>query len=268
MFLKLVKHELHAASRLLLPLWGALIAMAVLARGSVWMIETVDSPVTTILGVLMEFLFFLACFGVVVATMILMMVRFARTVHGDEAYLTHTLPVGTHSILLSRLLVTFLAVVCSIGMVVVGILLSTAGIDVFREIWQEIQLAFRAGGMEAEMTLLRICGLGILSILNSILMIYAAISIGHSFSTGKTGKSVLFYFILYFCTQVISTIALVVLMTVRYVSGSDASILDTMSGMRTLSSDMIWFSVLQSLCFGSIFYFLTWLMTKKHLNLS
>ena len=266
MFLKMVKHELHAAARALLPILGGLLAMAILARGSIWLIETVESPVTRVVGVLMVGLFFLACVAAVVTTMIVMMTRFARSVYGDEGYLTHTLPVNVSTILLSRLLVTFLAVVASIAAVYVGIRITSLGVDSLEEIGLSIRLAFREGGIETKQMLFKVCIIGTLSILNTILMICAAISIGHSFSTGKTGKSVLFFFVLYFAAQIISTIAMVILVTVKFASAGDPMTFFNMAG-KEVADTVIWFSAAQSLVFGSIYYFLTWIMTKKGLNL-
>ena len=43
MFLKLFKHESHAAIRSMLPLLGGLLAMAGLARGSVWLMDVTNA---------------------------------------------------------------------------------------------------------------------------------------------------------------------------------------------------------------------------------
>jgi hypothetical protein len=263
MFLKLVKHESHAAARAMVPLLGGLLAMAILARGSIWMMESVESPVTSMLGVFLVSIFFLACGAMVVTTTILMMVRFAKSVHGDEGYLTHTLPVSVSTILLSRLLVSFLAVLLSFGAVYAGVRIATLGVDSIESLGVSFRVIIENSGIETKSILLKLCCVGVLSILSMILMIYAAISIGHSFPTGKTGKSVLFFFVLYIAAQIITSIALVGVLTAEY--GFD--------GLRTIEtndfpSSLFWFTVGQSVLFGSVYYFLTWITTKKRLNLA
>lgn len=267
MFLKLVKHESHAAARSMLPLLGGLLAMALLARLSIWMMETVDSSVTNIIGVFLIVIFYLGCGAMVVTTMILMMVRFSKSVHGDEGYLTHTLPVGVHSILLSRLLVCFLAVVISFAAVYVGIQIATLGVDSVESLGISIKAALRSAGVETSSMLLKIFCIAGMSILATILMIYAAISIGHSFATGKTGKSVLFFFVLYFAQQIITSIVMVAVLTAEFATTGSAEGLVTTSS-NSLSSTMFWFSIGQAAIFGAVYYFLTWYMTKKRLNLA
>ena len=68
MFLKLLKHELYAAGRSLLPVFAGLLLMAGLARGSVWMMERLDTKLSNILGWLIIGLFVLFCVAVVVST--------------------------------------------------------------------------------------------------------------------------------------------------------------------------------------------------------
>ena len=267
MFLKLVKHEAHAAARAMLTLVCGLLAMAVLARGSIWMMEAVDTSVTNIIGVFLVGIFYLGCFAMVVTTMILMMVRFSKSVHGDEGYLTHTLPVGVHSILLSRLLICFLAVLVSFAAVYAGIQIATLGVDSVETLGVSLKSALNAAGVDTSAMLLKIFLMGGLSILSMILMLYAAISIGHSFANGKTGKSVLFFFILYFAQQVISSIVMVAVLAAEYKStGSTNGIMATTD--TGLTSTMFWFSVGQAAFFGGVYYFLTWITTKKRLNLA
>ena len=58
MFLKLVKHELHESFRLLLPMFGGLLLMGGLARGSIWVMEQTENPVFNVFGVMLIGLFF------------------------------------------------------------------------------------------------------------------------------------------------------------------------------------------------------------------
>ena len=271
MFWKTVKHEFHAAGRSMLPICAGLIGMALLARGAVWLMQTVDTPAAAIAGTMIIVLFVLACVAAVILTMVLMMVRFARSVFGDEGYLTHTLPVGPHTIILSRLLVSLVSLLASYAAVFIGYKISTAGVKEINSILKFLKDSLEEAGVETTAALLRFAGTILVAMLTQILQIFAAIAIGHSFSTGKTGKSVLFYFVLYAGMQIVSTVALIAVLAVRYVGTAGMSLqafLLQLDQLQDLSSSMLWFSLAQNLVFCGLFYFLTWIMTKRRLNLA
>lgn len=265
MFLKMLKHESRATARSMLPLVAGLLVMAILARGAIWLKQNVASQAsnnaigTTLLGLFL-IAFFLGCIAIVVATTILMMGRFAKSVYSDAGYLTNTLPVNTSTILLCHLLLSFLGIVISFVTVYVGFWIVTAGSKI-GSFFNSIGSAFGERGIDKTSALFQLLATGVMSILNTILMFFAGISIGHSFSGGKTGKSVLFVFILYFVQQMISSLLMVAVMLI------------STGGLKSYSSNLefstaVWFSMIQYLFFGSVYYFLTWFMTKKHLNLS
>lgn len=260
MFLKMVKHEFHASFRALIFVFGGLLAMALLTRGSIWMMQATNgSTPASIFGGMMIFLFVLACIACIVLTMVLMMVRFAKSVHGDEGYLTNTLPVGIHSIILSRLLVAFVAVLCAAASVYLGYKVVTFEVKSVENLSKAIKIVFNANGVEAAKLLIETVIVGVIGILTSILMTFAAVSIGHSFAGKKAGMSVLFYFVLYFGMQITNTIVLVAVIGVSMAGKSQG--VDPSDHMMILSG-------VESLLFGCLYYFLTWRMMKKHLNLS
>ena len=84
MFLKLVKHELRESFRLLLPVFGGLLLMAGLARGSIALLEGVNDAAMRVVGVTFVVFFFLGCGAAVVLTAVFLIQRFTRSVYGDE----------------------------------------------------------------------------------------------------------------------------------------------------------------------------------------
>ena len=259
MFLKMVKHEYHASFRALIFVFAGLLAMALLTRGSIWMMEATNgsAPARTF-AVMMIFLFVLACIACIVLTMVLMMVRFARSAHGDEGYLTNTLPVGIHTIILSRLLVAFTAVVCAGVSVYLGYKLVTFRVDEVEQAGSFLKVMFSADGVDTTKLVIETVVVGVIGILTSVLMTFAAVSIGHSFAGKKAGMSVLFYFVLYFGMQITSSIVLIAFAGMKLGNNPNVNASDVM---------MI-ISGVESLLFGGLFYFLTWIMMKKHLNLA
>ena len=133
MFLKLVKHELHELLRVLLPIFGGLLLFAGVTRGLIWLMQQNDNPILSVTGGMFIGLFFMSCVACVILTAVLLLVRFAKSVHGDEGYLTHTLPVTSTQLLVAKivtggtclLLLTVLLYVMVGGLAVFGIAVAT-----------------------------------------------------------------------------------------------------------------------------------------------
>ena len=258
MFLKLVKHELHETLRMLVPFFGGLLLFAAVTRAIIWAMEQADNDILSVMGTMLVVLFFMACGASVVLTAVLLMVRFARSVHGDEGYLTHTLPVGVHSILLSRLLITFLALAASIGVAYVSIRFSTWNVKAISEFFEGFGELFKAAGMD-DSFLWATVGTVFVQLLTTVLMIFAAISIGHSFNRGKAGFSILFFFALNTGVSLVSTIVSLILMP---------QLFETDMEMGAFTTQYYLFAIAMNLIFCCVFYFLAWIMTKKRLNLA
>lgn len=260
MFLKLVKHELRETYRLLLPMFGGLLLMAFLVRGSIWLMENSKESPLAAMGVMLFILFILACVAVVVLTVVLMMLRYARSVHGDEGYLTNTLPVGVNTVLLSRVLISSLGLLCAYGVIYLSVRIATWKVELFEEIGSFLRLLLRDQSEDVLSAVLKNLGSLLLRALSTVLMIFAAISIGYSFNRGKVGMSFLFYFILAIGSWIISTILSVVLLSGRLLTGSES-----FARVVELSA---YFDIALDLIFCGVYYFLAWFMTKRHLNLA
>lgn len=103
---KLIKHEFRATGRLMAPLFGALLLLAVFARVTNQILQQVPNPtrVLYIVSVLLAIVYVLAGLGVMVFSTVLMIKRFHQNFLTDEGYLMFTLPVGVHSLLWSKLI--------------------------------------------------------------------------------------------------------------------------------------------------------------------
>lgn len=260
MFLKLIRYELRELLRILLPVFGGLLLTAGLARGSIALMESTHSQAAEIFSVMLLGLFSLAAGAAVVATLVLAVLRFARSVHGDEGYLTNTLPAGVHAILLSRLLVSVLAILFSCAVVYGSVRLCLAGLELFPDFREILEQAFRQLDLDLDSTMLRWALMALLGVLALVLRIFAAIAIGHSFNRSKAGMSVLFYFVLSIGTSMVSNLINVVLLSSRMLS-SDTS-------LSQITDMTVYSSLAVSLVSCGVYYFLAWIMTRKKLNLA
>lgn len=210
MFGKLVKHEFKSVGKWYLGLYAIVVVLSVLigfwARkfsGEVnYVIEsevngTVYSPVEGWLFGMTIFVFAILFAGIFISTLILVVTRFKNNIYGRQGYLTMTLPVTGHQIILSKLLA---AVVWNIlaGLMVFVVVANGGVVASFGNInGQEIRWAELFDALinytDWGLFFLYIFG-GLLGLVASILTIYFAISLGQLFKDHRTLMAVVFYF--------------------------------------------------------------------------
>lgn len=260
MFGKLIKHEFRASGRIMLPLLIALPALGLLSNLAVRLFDSGSDIVRFLSGVIL-FVYGTGCFAICFASFIVMILRWYRSVHSTEGYLTNTLPVSVHGIIWSRLLVA--AVYFALSMVV--LVLSVMLMDLSREMFvrlgefvsQLTQLDIK--DLEKEFVTLGLEAAGIVLIyaVSKCLHFYAAISVGHAFNDHKGGWSVLAYIAM----QVIFSI--VAVKTSSFVSGIPALSPDSWTGTRGFLACGVAGMVL----YGAVCYFITVFAVKRKLNL-
>ena len=112
MFGRLLKHELRASSGIMLLLSGIMLGIGASAGLAVkylvyYSSEQTDSLALTMLflaAILFVIFSFIALIAYSIGTWIVLLIRFYRNKYTDEGYLTFTLPVSSHQILLSSYL--------------------------------------------------------------------------------------------------------------------------------------------------------------------
>lgn len=102
MFGKLMKHEFRATGRAALPLLGAMLALAVLTGMTLRFWEQLHGWQSTAGGAVL-ILFGMSLFAVAAGGFVILIQRYKQNLFGDEGYLTRTLPVSEHALLLSKL---------------------------------------------------------------------------------------------------------------------------------------------------------------------
>ena len=193
MLSKLLKYELRASGRILLPVYALLLASA--GCCSLFYKLAADHPYRTgaasvLMGLLnVAFWIFVVATGAITA--LLMIYRFYKNYMTDEGYLMFTLPVNRHQLIWSKLLSALLYTAASAVAVTLSILLVLLPIADWSGFWGNLgellssiteSLHF---GVPGPLLLLWIAVLAILTVFSGFLMVYAAIALGHSFSNHK-----------------------------------------------------------------------------------
>ena len=275
---KLIKHEFRATGRLMAPLFGALLLLAVFVRVSDLILSAADAPVFfEALNALLLVVYVLAILGVTVFATILMIKRFHQNFLTDEGYLMFTLPTSVHSLLWSKLITaalffifTFLAEALSVAIVVWRGGLAREMFTGFADFFRRLDSYYMANGLAFALETLALL---FVSLLVTCLLFYAPMSIGYSFANHKGLLSVVFYFVIQAILQIFGVAVLsgVVSDTAFHRLLTDAmdnlGRIDTpVTAMQAAHGTML-LALFTELFLGAILYFLTYFMLRKHRNL-
>ena len=272
---KLLKHEFKATARTMLPMFGVVLVLSLLANLSFAQIADTDSGALDILFGLFIFAFFLGLFTMGVMSLVVMIQRFYKNVLGDEGYLTLTLPVNVHEILWSKLIVSFVWFLAT-GLIAIAAVFIAVFTLTYSELGEMLRNMPSFGEMlglffeKTEITPGQLTGiilqLAAMIILNSLavcLHFYGAMALGHSFSNHKVLLSVVFFiaisFFFSFVTSMLGICTDGISLTVVEESGS--AVIKSLQAMSLGS-------MIYTLIEGLILYLLTTYCLKHRLNLS
>lgn len=256
---KLMKYELKATTRWFLPLYAALVVFAVLNRflfQDPLIIESNSVTFRSIISGLSLVIYILLITGMMAVTLVVSIIRFYKSLLGDEGYLMFTLPVKTWLHIVSKLLISMLWYLLSglFAILSIIILFPTPDMEQVRKALAELGLIFGKGGY------ITVPLLTLVSLAFSILQIYAAIALGQLFSKYKLLASFGIYIIINTFCQLVMTLALPGMGRIFAYTGN----LQTVAPQ--VNTAILIFCALMTVL-GTGCYILTNTLLKKNLNL-
>ena len=212
---KLFKYEFLAYIRVLFPVYIAMLGVSVLGR--ILMIFENDTTSSDLLigsSIFMYGATVLVAFGFVG---IYAITRFQKNMFSGEGYLTLTLPATAAQHIWSKLLAAMLFSLFSLIAFVVSFCIITAG-DVLKEVFNAFvylvkDLVFSKYVFYIVEAVLSV----VLGLASSILLFYTCISIGQLFKKNRTFGAVVAYFGYSFVVQILSSVALALLVESPYI---------------------------------------------------
>ncbi|MFA0815414.1 MAG: ABC transporter permease [Anaerofustis sp.] len=208
---KLLKYEIKATARTFLPLYAALMLLAILNR--LFFAINSDSTFITIIGGILMAGYVLLIVGIFVITLIVILQRFYKNLVKEEGYLMFTLPVKPWELITSKLIASVIWTFVSTIVVMISVCIMTLSKGCFASFAQFMQLVneyipqyFGSVGLFWFEMFLMI----LISTIAGIMMFYGAISIGSLFKNKLLGSFV-GYIILYLATQLISTVTIAIM---------------------------------------------------------
>ena len=194
MLSKLIKHEFRATSRIMWPVFLGMLALTALMRFSQLLLNGGHIPwLLQLIGVLLVIGFVMGLFALAFAPLVLSACRWRDHVLKDEGYLTLTLPVSLHQLLISKLIVSAVWYAAAFIVGLLSLLIAASGWSTFQyvpDFFNDVFTAFF--GMEASLrshALLIVFELFcnfVFAVSAAELVVYAAYSIGYSFNKRKT----------------------------------------------------------------------------------
>ena len=288
---KLLKYELKASARTLLPLYAGTLLIALICGVSM-AVQTsnmnkfhqsmtdgvavtfssfsnpVDGDLYTFIGFGM-LLVFAFCVAVTVLTIMSVVQRFNHGIAGNEGYLMFTLPVKHETLLASKLLGALLWSLASLLVFfLVGVLIGGPSLFVEREFfdwaffWERVQELFRYYNPLPSMLLTAVNT--VLSLVSVILTIYLSIMIGQmeQFNKYRVAVAVAAFFVIHWIFGLVESL-LFGLPGINMMPEGAARVSDLYNGYYFIvGSDCLFTAVLCVLCFFGT----AWMMKKK-LNL-
>ena len=193
MFWNLVRYEFKNVNKWYLALYGAVLALSTLIGVQTSSLKSIDTPdQQMIMLVFLGLVFGGLIITLSISTLILIIRRFKGSVYDRQGYLTLTLPVSEHQIILSKLLGAFIwslasSLVFILSIYIILVLTGANFLDIF-----SLEYLFKFYMDSFWLSVISF----ILSTVASILCIYLSISIGQLFNEYRTALAVLAYIVI------------------------------------------------------------------------
>ena len=267
MLVKLMKQDLRATGRGMLPLYLAALVLALLTRlMSAFQKNALDSRFWNIFYGITGFLVVMAIIALVIMTFVMMVWRFYKNYMTDEGYLMFTLPVRIDELIWSKLIVTLLWYLCTGVVVFISIMiLGSSGNST-------IEFFGFAGMLEAftaqQKTTVVLAGLlmVLISGISGVLELYACMAIGQSFKRRKIFMMVVFFFAFGIASSIVnSALSTQSLVTATEMMNETLGL--TADSVYQSAMHIFWHSILVQGCWAVAYYAITHLMLSKRLNL-
>ncbi len=269
---KLIKHELRSTWRIPALMIGVLMVISLVTGGTLalllWSMENgrgwIGLPFSLVALVLLYYAALIAAnFGVV----LYQAVHFYKTMFTDEGYLTHTLPVTSHQLLLSKAAVICIwNLTCIIGVFVSVFLLGgsfmVAFAEEFAEIKDEIMYVLRMGMMENWGGLIVSLGaMTIVSVFYSAAIIIGSISIGQMLRKHRILGAIGAYFGI---SSVVGLLSMIISTVIMFTSLMVAD--DVMRVFSIYTPTYLVMALIEGLASVGL-YFLSEYLVRRHLEL-
>ena len=257
---KLIKHELKATGRILLPLYFIVLLLSLFNR-----LLTNTNVFSGVLGTIR--IFMMTAYGISIlatlaVTFVVVILRFYKNLMADEGYLMFTLPVKPSQLINSKLIVSFLWNTVGVLVVVASLLIFFGTSDNLRTLGEFIKsLSAELKGVFGDKYILLIAEfvlMILISLIQQVMLIYVSIAVGNLLNGHKVLGSFAAYIAISTIMQIIVTLLLAIWANFAGTSFED---------LEAIPQLVFPFSIIVAALFNVVFYFGTNFIFNKKLNL-
>lgn len=258
---KLMKHEIKATGKILLPLYIIMLLLSLVNRAFL-NIEVLQSTPLKIIGSFVMIAFVSSIIASLSVTFIVMILRFYKNLMSDEGYLMFTLPVKSSHLINSKLIVSVMWNIVSVLVVLASLFILLISPENFAALREAIPFYFDLFMMSFEgsrlLVIIEFVVMTFISLVQQILLIYVSIAIGHLFSGHRVLGSFASYIAINTIIQIVTTVLLVII--VRLSNSS-------LEQMETVPEVVFLFTIVFSSILTALYYIGTNYILSKKLNL-
>ena len=200
MFGKLMKYEMKSLSKGLIPLYGAILAVA-LINSIMWSVGG-NGPASTsgTIGGLSQLtamlVYFGLCVAIAVVTFLVVVQRFYKGLLGQEGYLMFTLPVPTWQLTLSKLVgATIMTILSGIVGILSVFILGSVGIN-WGAFFRDLGQLFANWDLDMTFICIELFLLGIVSTASMVTDIYIAMALGYLSNKHRVAMSFVWFIVI------------------------------------------------------------------------
>lgn len=259
---KVLKYDLKSMGKSLFPLYAGLLVLALVLKVISFITDSV-SVFSFIYNIMFVF-FIILVIGGLFYTFFVAIMRYYKNLYSDEGYLTHTLPVNSGNLLLSKVIASLIFIVLSVIISFISVIIVLGFNDVVNVLNDGLEFFSLCFDMSVFSIAMWAIFFLLLSYICYVLMVYAGISLGNMHSKNKITFSVIYTVVIYYITQIIGIIMLGIIFLINpdIMSQLDQAIPDKQYFIWVMSCGMVLNIVLLFVC-----YFICH-NRLKHLNLS
>lgn len=267
---KLLKHELVATGKILLPINLLLFCVSLLGKLLITFISMPKnaSPNLAAFIMLVVFLviYILILIALSVVTTIYLIVRYYKSMFSREGYLTLTLPVSNTTIFLSKIMIsviwffiTFINTIFSVVILIQAMVTKADSSITNAMINKEL---FSTFGFHTHTLVLYLIFFSIISSIYSVLFMFTCINIGQLFSKHRILAAALTYVVISFIMQIVYFVFYFAQLFTSLQSQSLDYAFDSSYYFKLMSFSLIIYVVI-----SIIFYIISVLILKKKVNI-
>ena len=254
---KLLKYEIPAMGRKLLPLYIAWAVSAVFLGVSTQLVDS-KSEFTMVLSIL---LYTAVATAIVVLTIIMIVQRYSRSLLGDEAYFNQTLPVSVPEHIANKLIsaIIWIVITGAVALVTGLIIMIFGGLigELASANWSNLEFDLPKGWGLALVEMILMC---IAGLTKTVMQIYAAITIGHQAADKTSLASIGAYIGILVFESFVSRLALGLFPGIV----RDSVYLGSFAALHAFFLP----AILGTLILSAIYFFVCKVLMEKHLNLA